>query len=147
VPALLSLCRHAEKLNRGLDLHHGQGTLVPRLGGLALAVAFVVINVFAGIFDPAGRSSVLFQPVVFLSCLAMFGIGFIDDLKPLGARKKLLGQIMVAVAVCSCGIGVEDFKVPFTGHIITLGLWGTVVTVLWLVGTTKATQPGLTRRH
>jgi UDP-N-acetylmuramyl pentapeptide phosphotransferase/UDP-N-acetylglucosamine-1-phosphate transferase len=72
-----------------------------------------------------------------VSCLAMFGLGFIDDLKPLGARKKLLGQIVIAAAVCHFGVGIQTFKIPFTGHIIPLGSWGSVLTVLWLVGITN----------
>jgi UDP-GlcNAc:undecaprenyl-phosphate GlcNAc-1-phosphate transferase len=137
VPLVLAFCRRAEKLNRGPDVHHGQAVLVPRLGGLALAAAFLVVNLFAGIVSPAHRSSLLFQPAMFISCLAMFGIGFIDDLKPLGARKKLLGQILIAGAVCALGVGIQKFKIPFTGHIIQLGSWGSVITVLWLVGITN----------
>jgi UDP-GlcNAc:undecaprenyl-phosphate/decaprenyl-phosphate GlcNAc-1-phosphate transferase len=137
VPWVLAFCRRAEKLNRGPDVHHGQAAPVPRLGGLALAVAFLAVNLFVAIVRPGEGSSLLFHPVILLSCLAMFAIGFIDDLKPLGARKKLLGQIAVAVIVCCCGFGIETFKIPFTGRIIPLGPWGLVLTVLWLVGITN----------
>jgi UDP-GlcNAc:undecaprenyl-phosphate/decaprenyl-phosphate GlcNAc-1-phosphate transferase len=137
VPLVLAYCSRAEKVRRAPDLHHGHAPPVPRLGGLALAIAFVVVNFFAGIVDPSQNSSLLFQPAILLSCLAMFGIGFIDDLKPLGARKKLLGQVLIAAAVCSFGVGIQTFKIPFTGHIIPLGPWGSVITVLWLVGITN----------
>jgi UDP-GlcNAc:undecaprenyl-phosphate GlcNAc-1-phosphate transferase len=137
VPWVLVFCRRAEKLNRGPEVHHGQRASVPRLGGLALVVAFLVVNLFVAIVSPSQGSSLMFQPVIWLSCLAMFAIGFIDDLKPLGARKKLLGQVAVAVIVCCCGFGVETFKIPFTGRIIPLGEWGYVLTVLWLVGITN----------
>jgi UDP-GlcNAc:undecaprenyl-phosphate GlcNAc-1-phosphate transferase len=118
-------------------VHHGQATPVPRLGGLGLAAAFIVVNIFVGIVNPAGRSGLLYQPVIFLSCLGMFGIGFIDDLRPLGARKKLLGQVLIAVVVCSFGFGIQTFKIPFTSQIIKLGQWGSILTVLWLVGITN----------
>jgi UDP-GlcNAc:undecaprenyl-phosphate GlcNAc-1-phosphate transferase len=137
VPLVLAFCRRGEKPGRGSDLHHGHGKLVPRFGGLALAVAFIVVNLFAGVFGSDHRSSLLFQPAIMISCLAMFGIGFIDDLKPLGARKKLLGQVLIAATVCYFGVGIQSFKVPFTGGIVHLGSWGSVLTVLWLVGITN----------
>jgi UDP-GlcNAc:undecaprenyl-phosphate GlcNAc-1-phosphate transferase len=124
-------------LNRGPDVHHGHSAPVPRFGGLALAVAFVVVNVVAGIASPDHQTSLLFQPAILVSCLAMFALGFIDDLKPLGARKKLLGQILIASAVCCFGVGIQTFKIPFTSHIIPLGSWGSILTVLWLVGITN----------
>src|ERR1700728_255466 len=89
VPLVLWFCRRAEKLTRGPELHHGQSLPVPRFGGVALAVAFVVVNVVAGIASPVQNTSLLFQPAILLCCVAMFGLGFLDDLKPLGARKKL----------------------------------------------------------
>ncbi len=137
VPLVLAFCRRVVKLQRGPDVHHGRTAPVPRLGGLALAVAFILVNLFARIANPAHHPGLLFQPAIFLSCLAMFGIGFIDDLKPLGARKKLVGQVLVAAAVCYFGVGIQTFKVPFTGQIIQLGPWGSVLTILWLVGITN----------
>ncbi len=137
VPLVLAFCRRAEKVNCRPDLHHGNSAPVPRLGGLALVVAFIVVNVFAGIVSPANGASLVFQPAIFLGCLAMFAIGFIDDLKPLGARKKLFGQVLIAAAVCAFGVGIQSFKIPFTGRIIPLGQWGSVITVLWLVGITN----------
>jgi UDP-GlcNAc:undecaprenyl-phosphate GlcNAc-1-phosphate transferase len=136
VPLVVALCRRA-KLERAPEAHHGQAVPVPRLGGLALVAAFFVVLLFAGIVSPAQRSSLLLHPVILVSCLAMFGIGFMDDLKPLGARKKLLAQVMVALAVCACGLGIQLFKMPFSGHIIHLGPWGVLITVLWLVGMTN----------
>ena len=62
VPLVLAFCRRGERPRRGADLHHGQAKSVPRFGGLALAVAFIVVNLFAGIFGSDHRSSLLFQP-------------------------------------------------------------------------------------
>jgi UDP-GlcNAc:undecaprenyl-phosphate/decaprenyl-phosphate GlcNAc-1-phosphate transferase len=137
VPALLSFCPRAERLNQRPDLHHGKTPPVPRFGGLALAAAFIVVNVVVGIISPAAHSSLLFQPAILLSCLAMFCIGFIDDIKPMGARKKLLAQIVIAAIVCFSGVSIQTFKIPFTGHVIVLGSWGVLLTILWLVGITN----------
>ncbi|HEY3854640.1 MAG TPA: MraY family glycosyltransferase [Verrucomicrobiae bacterium] len=137
VPVVLAVCRRAEKPRREQDLHHGQAAAVPRYGGLALAVAFIAVNAFLAFVHPTEGSSLILQPSILVCCLAMFLIGFLDDLKPLGARKKFLAQVVVATAVCFCGVGIQTFKVPFTGSIIQLGPWGALLTIVWLVGITN----------
>src|SRR5262249_24051207 len=77
------------------------------------------------------------QLVVLGTSLAMFGLGLRDDLKPLGAKRKLLGQVLIAVVVCCFGIGITNFKIPFSGEIVSLGSWGVLLTILWLVGMTN----------
>ena len=107
------------------------------LGGLALAIAFIGIELFMAIAFPEQRAKTPGRLVVLLSSLAMFGLGFWDDLKPLGAKRKLLGQIAIALTVCAFGIVIQKFKIPFTSTILDLGGWGILLTVLWLVGMTN----------
>ena len=63
----------------------------------------------------------------------MFLLGFWDDLKPLGAKKKLAGQVAIAALTWFDGIHIETFKNPFNGSIHQLGMAGCAITVLWLV--------------
>jgi UDP-GlcNAc:undecaprenyl-phosphate GlcNAc-1-phosphate transferase len=107
------------------------------VGGLALAAAFIGVEVFIAALWPERRALTHERPVFLASSLAMFALGFWDDLKPLGARRKLVGQILIAVVVCAFGIGIQQFKIPFTSTIIELGGWGYLLTVLWLVGMTN----------
>jgi UDP-GlcNAc:undecaprenyl-phosphate GlcNAc-1-phosphate transferase len=137
VPLILARARRAHAASRPQDLHNGQAAPVPRLGGVALVVAFVATYFFVAIFSPEQFSNQKYHPVILISCLAMFALGFIDDLKPLGARKKLLGQVIISLVICAFGMGIQMFIVPFTGHTVQLGPWGVLITVLWLVGTTN----------
>jgi UDP-GlcNAc:undecaprenyl-phosphate GlcNAc-1-phosphate transferase len=136
VPAIIAYCRRLSMSHRAGDLHHTHKAPVPRLGGIALAASFGIVQFFIALFfqektDPHDR-------MVLLGCsLAMFGLGLWDDLKPLGARKKLLGQLLIASSVCFFGIGITTFKVPWSGEIIDLGKWGAVLTVIWLVSMTN----------
>ena len=84
--------------------HHTHKTPVSRLGGLALAAAFAVVALVGFIFFAPDGLSVRENAVIILGALSMFGLGFWDDLRRLGARKKLAGQILIALAVCCCGI-------------------------------------------
>src|SRR6266567_3976559 len=121
---------------RAPDLHHTHKTPIPRLGGLALAAAFLGVEAFVAVFFPE-QGMARERWVVMGSSLAMFGLGLWDDLRPLGAKRKLLCQLLIAAVVCSFGIGIQTFKIPFTGTIINLSAWGVLLTMLWLVAMTN----------
>lgn len=134
------LCRYALKKGaRGNteQFHHTHKQPISRLGGLALAAAFIVTAVVAGLLAPDSPMPWTLRWVLVLSALAMFGLGLWDDLHPLGAKVKLIGQIVIASAVYFAGLKIEVFTNPFTQTTIHLGLWGYVATVLWLVALTN----------
>ncbi len=137
IPLILRLARGSTLLKRAGDLHHTRTSAsVPRLGGLALAMAFLAIEVVAIIFFQH-RQPIWERLTLIASCLGIFAIGFSDDIRPLGAKWKLLGQILIASLVYASGFGIAVFKIPFTEHIVHLGAVGYVLTVLWLVGMTN----------
>ena len=136
VPLILKYSGRMPLSGRSPDLHHTHKAPVPRLGGVALAAAFVVVNLMTVLLFPrSGNAREHF--VIACTSLAMFGLGLWDDLKPLGAKRKLLGQVLIAAVVCCFGIGINSFKIPFSGYIISLGSWGILLTILWLVGMTN----------
>ena len=103
---------------------------VSRLGGLAIFITlmagFVFLQFrFPGIFRQ-------WYPVVLANCL-MFGIGFADDIKPLGARLKLLGQVGTACILYALGVSIDEFSNPFGEGQISIGLWSMPVTLLWFI--------------
>jgi UDP-GlcNAc:undecaprenyl-phosphate GlcNAc-1-phosphate transferase len=67
----------------------------------------------------------------------MFLLGFCDDMRPLGARKKLVAQVLIAVAAYYYGIRIESFKNPLTDTISSLGPFSGIITVAWLVAFTN----------
>jgi UDP-GlcNAc:undecaprenyl-phosphate GlcNAc-1-phosphate transferase len=137
VPPALASAQVRTLFQRRPDPHHTHHQPVPRLGGLALAIAFIGVELFIAVANPEQRAQTAGRVVVLLSSLAMFALGFWDDLKPLGAKRKLLGQIAIALTVCAFGIGIQRFKIPFTSTVLDLGGWGVFFTVLWLVGMTN----------
>jgi UDP-GlcNAc:undecaprenyl-phosphate/decaprenyl-phosphate GlcNAc-1-phosphate transferase len=137
IPQILRYSSRMAWLQRAPDFHHTNEAPVPRFGGLALMVAFLVIELLLTVAGPAEREHALTRLVVVLSCAAMFGLGFWDDIRPLGAKRKLAGQVLIALAVWACGPRVETFRLPVTGVIINLHGWSVFFTVLWLVGMTN----------
>ena len=131
----VTITRLAPFIAHRRELHQTHQTPVPRLGGLALVVAFVLVTAasFAVVSALPGHPRV----VLGLSSLAMFGLGFWDDISPLGARKKLVGQILIALAAFYFGLRVDTFKNPINGVVYTLGGWSAAATVFWLVAMTN----------
>lgn len=129
------------KTERGIlttrAFHHTHQIPISRFGGIALAGAFIAVALTIFVWYPVAGERLQARLVIIFSSLAMFMLGLWDDLKPLGAKKKLLGQLLISGAVCFCGVQVEHFKNPITGEIHELGIWGAAITVMWLVALTN----------
>lgn len=119
------------------DLHHTHRNAVPRLGGIGLAAAYVGVKLYSMIVHPLAGVQAREEFITIFGALGMFGIGLSDDFKPLGARRKLLAQLAVALGVYYLGIGIEEFRLPFAGITIHLNGLGWLATVIWLVGMTN----------
>jgi UDP-GlcNAc:undecaprenyl-phosphate GlcNAc-1-phosphate transferase len=101
---------------------------IPRLGGLAIAMAlvlsFALTRVVAPQLAPAFES---LWPLVPGACL-IFAIGLYDDIYGLKARHKLAAQFVAAVIAVMFGVCITDNP----GHIGS-AWWAYPLTVLWLV--------------
>jgi UDP-N-acetylmuramyl pentapeptide phosphotransferase/UDP-N-acetylglucosamine-1-phosphate transferase len=75
VPLIIRFSRQADIFHRAPDLHHTHKAPIPRLGGLALAAAFVGVELVVAAFYSEQRGRTPGQLVVILSSMAMFGLG------------------------------------------------------------------------
>jgi UDP-GlcNAc:undecaprenyl-phosphate GlcNAc-1-phosphate transferase len=75
-------------------------------------------------------------PVV-LGATVVAAVGWLDDLRNLGARPKLLAQALAALILVLGGWGLETLSFGL-GPNVDLGPWGPVLTVLWVVCVTNA---------
>lgn len=103
---------------------------IPRLGGMPLMLAMSVSAMLIFLFQ---RESSPHWFAMLLGSALMYGLGLWDDLRPLGARVKLLGQVTTACIVFGLGLNIERFSIPGTGGAIELGGWSLPVTVFWLI--------------
>lgn len=122
---------------RAASFHQTNVAPVPRTGGLVLAGVFLIVSVAAHLWLPVDPARIAENWGIVATALAMFGLGFWDDLRPLGARKKLLFQLIIALAACYLVGRIELVRNPFSGEIISLGLWAIPLTMLWLVAFTN----------
>lgn len=136
IPAII---RHSTRFRsiREHSFHHTHTGPIPRLGGLALAVAFLVLVAASYLLLEIPPDRLRLNLGMAGTALAMFGLGFWDDLRPLGARKKLLGQILIAAVATGFLPTIQTLMNPLTGVVLNLGVWGVGLTIFWLVAFTN----------
>ena len=108
---------------------------IPRLGGLAIFLGFLVAILIFGEID---RS----MTFVLIGALIIVTLGILDDILALKAFIKLIVQfIAAAIPVVFGGLQIEALSNlnPFSldSHIM-LGIWSIPVTLIWIVGITNA---------
>lgn len=116
------------------DARRVHKTPIPRLGGLAIYIGFII-------------SVVLFADItrqiqgILLGSVLIVVIGVIDDIVALKAWQKFLGQIIAALIPVFHGVVIEIVSHPNifgSNSILNLYDWAAPVTVLWIVGITNA---------
>src|SRR3990172_1080492 len=102
---------------------------IPRLGGLAIFGAFLIIILFSVVFRP---DLFHFSPWIWwhvidkrlfwviLGAIVLVIVGVIDDVKGLNPFTKLFWQIAAAVMVVISGVGIDMIRNPFGGPMIAL---------------------------
>lgn len=107
---------------------------IPRLGGLAIAIAFL-LSTF--LFE---KLDTLMQGVL-LGSIVILVLGVLDDCMALPALPKFFVQIFAAIIVVMHGCSIRYVTNPFSsvpGDCIDLGIFAGPITVLWIVTMTNA---------
>jgi UDP-GlcNAc:undecaprenyl-phosphate GlcNAc-1-phosphate transferase len=117
---------------------------IPRLGGVAIVLAFYAAVTAAMLWSPLGTalsgepSESAVQTGAFLvGGIAIFLLGLYDDLKGAGAKQKFAVQFAVAGLVYAAGLRIEVVANPF-GEAIALGWLSLPLTALWISGAVNA---------
>lgn len=100
-------------------------------------VAFLCVALGAAVMIPSGLTPLRTRWAMVLGCVAMFSLGFWDDLRTVGAKSKLAAQIVIASAVYFGGVQIDLLKNPLTNTVYSLNLLGYCATVFWLVALTN----------
>jgi UDP-GlcNAc:undecaprenyl-phosphate GlcNAc-1-phosphate transferase len=114
---------------------------VPRLGGIAIVIGFFVPLVTLFVLGTnAGRiffSATRVTGGLIVGALLIVGVGLLDDLRGVGAKTKLLVQILAAVVAFACGMRIDAVSLPWVGA-FELGWLALPATVVWVVGIVNA---------
>lgn len=110
----------------GRKVHHG---IMPRLGGLAIYLAFI-IAVLATMHMTRDIFALLLGGTVIVI------VGILDDKYQLPAKVKLLGQIVAACVLVLFDIKIEWLNNPWGGYFY-LEYFSVPLTIFWIVSFTN----------
>ena len=129
-PLVIRLCSNGwgvDEPNQFRKSHEGR---IPRLGGIPVFLSLLA-SLGVGFYF---RTELFLKwwPLILCNFL-IFAVGFLDDIKPVGAKVKLIAQIGIALLAYSLGLRIDILSSPVGAFNIDLGGFSLVVTILWLV--------------
>ena len=112
-------------------------SVVPRIGGVALFIAFLSPFILFFLFRPPSLASDLIFSDSRVSgfitgALIIFLVGLLDDFRGLPVAVKLAGQVLTALVAYYWGFQINAVSCPVLGG-IHLGIFALPVTVFWFV--------------
>jgi UDP-GlcNAc:undecaprenyl-phosphate GlcNAc-1-phosphate transferase len=115
------------------QFHHTHTGVIPRIGGVGIAVGLGMTYLLCFLHLNADDNRTWMHFGVAGGAMAAFLLGFIDDFHPLGAKLKLLAQILIGVGAYQCGLSIDRVGVPFMNTTVDLGFFSLLFTVGWFV--------------
>jgi UDP-GlcNAc:undecaprenyl-phosphate GlcNAc-1-phosphate transferase len=114
---------------------------VPRLGGIAIAIGFLVPLVWLTLTDSTVAETLRLEGRKIAGLLAgallLVVVGVLDDTRRLRASHKLLAQVAAASLAYAAGYHIKSVALPLLGS-LSMGVFALPVTVLWIVGVVNA---------
>ena len=131
-PAVKMLAIRIKAVDVPRDSRRMHKTPIPRLGGLAIFLGFLVSILIFGRTGPQ-------MAAILVGAILLVALGMVDDVVALKPGIKFLGQIVAALIPTLAGVVITRFTNPFSaGGYFNLGILSIPVTILWIVGITNA---------
>ena len=113
---------------------------IPRVGGVAMIMAFGLAIGAAALIAPSFRSAGELEPnrvpAILVGVAVLAVVGIIDDIGGMRARIKLVAQL--AAATLTWLLGLQIALLHFPWGTIDVGILSLPLTVLWVVGVINA---------
>ena len=119
---------------------HIHGQSIPRLGGVAIFAAFMLTTaglLAAGLLNALDDTGLKLGAGLLVGGSLMFLTGVTDDVRPLGAKRKLAMQVLAACIGWGFGFRVDAVDLPFMES-MSMGFMSLPITVVWVVGIINA---------
>jgi len=140
-PLVRNMAQRRGFLDHGLSSRKIHGRPIPRVGGIAIVLAFYApLAALFVVNTEVGRrlwASPLSTLALFGGGLAIAALGVVDDLWGSTARAKLLVQVVVSGCMYASGFRIDQITHPF-GAEIPLGPFALPFTILWTAGIINA---------
>ncbi len=143
-PYTIKLAKKLGAVDTPKDQRRINKITMPRLGGLAVILGFIISVVYLLVVMSIERNINLKVDDMYIKLIGFFigaliiGITcFYDDVKGAKALVKLFAQILAAIVVVRCGIRIDKIDVLFIDNFFPEWAYD-VLTVAWIVGITNA---------
>lgn len=110
---------------------------LPRSGGVSIVITFLLGMVFIITQGDITLISKQYMWGFVISAMLIAGISLIDDIYNKSAQFKLFTHFIAVVIVLASGIVIDHLALPALGY-ISLGVWGYVISFIWILGLTNA---------
>ena len=141
-PIVRHLARRWGLLDHALSSRKVHGRPIPRLGGIAIVLAFLAPLVALYFVDSEVGRRFWAEPAHAVGLLAggatIALLGVFDDLRGSGALIKFVVQFGVAALMYWVGFRIDFIYLPFVGGNIDLGFLALPFTMLWIAGVVNA---------
>jgi UDP-GlcNAc:undecaprenyl-phosphate GlcNAc-1-phosphate transferase len=115
--------------------------ITPRLGGAAVFVGFFAALALLAMADTSAFRFFRADPGKIVGLVAgglvVVGVGAVDDVRGVGAWRKLAAQVVAALLAYHFGYRIDAISLPWLGS-IELGIFAVPVTVAWFLGIINA---------
>lgn len=144
-PYTVRLARKVKALDKPKDKRKIHKKIMPRLGGIAIIIGFLVSATYLIIVMIVEGNLDIFvdnyyiKLIGFLLGIIVLGVFcFLDDTKGIRPIVKLLGQLLAAIIVVSSGIVMDQIVIIKADTIISNEWFLRIFTIFWIVSITNA---------
>jgi len=117
-------------------------SVMPRIGGLAIILSAAGAILALVTYFPELRANLFdgsYTTLIVIFCfIALFALGFRDDLKPLSPEVKFGVQFILAIIIYFAGFQISNITNLLGSGVLDIGIFDLPITVLWIVGITNA---------
>lgn len=144
-PYTVRLARKVKALDRPKDKRKVHKKIMPRLGGIAIVLGFLVSAIYLIIAMTIEKKLDIFTNNYYIKLLGFLAgililevFCYLDDTKGIKPIVKLLGQLIAAIIVVATGISMNSIILERAGTVISGELILNIITIFWIVGITNA---------
>lgn len=125
VPKMAIIAKHIGAIDVPKDNRRAHTKPIPRLGGLGIFIAFLIGYMCFGVHSVRMNSILIGGFIIVIT-------GMIDDINPISAKAKLIGQVFAGLSVILYGNLLID-KLTVFGQTINFGIFSYPITLLFIV--------------
>lgn len=144
-PYTVRLARKVKALDKPKDKRKVHKKIMPRLGGIAIVLGFLVSAIYLIITMIIEKKLDIFTDKYYIKLIGFFlgiivleWVCYLDDKKGIRPIIKLAGQLVAAIIVVASGVVIDNIVIASAGTIISNEIFLKIFTVIWIVAITNA---------